>query len=168
MSRQNFQQFMNVLEEFDQVMLVTARDGDLRSRPMEIGDVTDDGRLRFITRDDSAKLEEVSESPQVNIAAQGDRQFLSISGTARLSKDRDLIDRAWKMQQTPWFADGKDDPHVIVLEVIPMHAEYWDRSESGIVKTLFAGAMAALEDDEPLDENTVGEHGKIDFSGKPL
>lgn len=168
MSAENFRQFMNVLEGFDQVMLVTAREGELRSRPMLVGDVTDDGRLRFITRDDSAKLEEVSNSPQVNVAAQADSQFVSISGTARLSKDRDLIDTAWKLEQAPWFADGKDDPHVIVLEVVPTHAEFWDRSEGGLVGRAFEAARAAMTDGEELDENAIGDHGEIDFSGRPL
>lgn len=168
MSKETFRQFMQVLEGFDQVMLVTARDGELRSRPMLVGDVTDDGRLRFITRDDSAKLEEVGDSPQVNIAAQGDSRFVSVSGAARLSKDRDLIDTAWRLQQAPWFADGKDDPHVIVLEVIPTHAEFWDRTDEGLVGRAFETLRAAMADGKQLDDGDIGEHGEIDFSGRPL
>ena len=168
MSAETFRQFMQVLEGFDQVMLVTARDGELRSRPMLVGDVTDDGRLRFITRDDSAKLEEVSDSPQVNIAAQAESRFVSVSGTARLSKDRDLIDTAWKRQQAPWFADGRDDPHVIMLEVVPTHAEFWDRTEEGLIGRSFEALRAAMTDGVELDEDDVGDHGEIDFSGRPL
>jgi general stress protein 26 len=148
-----FQQFMDVLEHFDHVMLVTNREGRLRSRPMAIGDVTDDGRIRFITADDSAKLAELTEHPQVNVSAQGDNRFLSLSGNARLSKEPDLIEAAWKRTQSVWFSEGRDDPHVIALEVVPEYAEYWDGSEGNLITRVLGEA---------------DEHGEVDFSGKPL
>jgi len=157
MNKQDFKDFMDVLSNFDRAMLVTLRDGQLRSRPMAIGDVTSDSRLRFVTRDDSAKLDELTERPQVNVTCQGDLRFLSISGDARLSKDAQLIDDTWQSKQSPWFVDDKDDPHVIVIEVIPTYAEYWDRSETG----LFSRIFGVLPDD-------AEKHGELDFTREPL
>ncbi|MEJ2257967.1 MAG: pyridoxamine 5'-phosphate oxidase family protein [Woeseiaceae bacterium] len=149
----DFQQFMDVLQHFDHVMLVTDRGGRLRSRPMVIGDVTDDGRIRFITSDDSAKLDELTEHAQVNVSAQGEQRFLSISGNARLSKDDDLVEAAWQRHQSVWFAEGRDDPHVIAIEVIPEYGEYWDRSEGNLITRVFGASEA---------------HGEVDFRGKPV
>lgn len=140
----------DLLQSFPHAMLVTRRDGNLRSRPMSIGDVTGDGRIRFISRDDSAKLDELDEHPGVNVAAQQEQRFLSLTGRARISESPELIDRAWQSQQAMWFRDGKSDPHVVVIEVVPTFAEYWDRS-----------AEVAAAANDPL-----GDWGKIDF-GEP-
>jgi len=119
MTDNEIRQIFKNLDNFDHAMLVTERDGELRSRPMVIGDYTDDGRIRFITRDDSEKVAEIDEYPKVNVALHGDSTFLSVSGNARLTKDRELIDKSWQQTQRPWFSEGRNDPHVMVLEVIP-------------------------------------------------
>jgi len=151
MSQDDLTQFLKLMNSFSHAMLVTERGGQLRSRPMAIGDVTSDGRIRFITRDNSPKLDELTENAHVNVAMQDDARFLSLSGEARLSKDRKLVDEAWTASQAPWFSDGKDDPHVIALEVIPAYAEFWDRSDAGMVTRLLNLA------------GSPGEHGDIDF-----
>jgi general stress protein 26 len=124
---------------------------------MAIGDVTPDGRLRFITRDDSAKLDELTERPQVNVTCQGDMRFLSISGDARLSKDRKLVDQAWQSSQSPWFSEGRDDPHVVALEVIPSRAEFWDRSGPSLFSRVFG-----------VNSNESGHHGDVNFTDEAL
>ena len=158
MQQQELKDFMKVLTQFDHAMLVTESDAGLRARPMAIGDVTPDGRVRFITSDDSIKLDELTDRPHVNVTCQGDRRFLSISGDARLSKERELIDQAWKSNQSTWFAEGKDDPRVVALEIIPSFAEFWDRSEP---TSLFSRVFG-------VNTEEAAEHGDIDFSDKPL
>jgi len=156
MARKSFQELNEVIAGFDHVMLVTERDGELRSRPMAIADFTDDGRIRFITRDDSSKLEELDEDDNVNVAAQGDGSYLSLSGRARLTKDESLIDRCWHKRQERWFSEGKDDPHVILLEVVPTYAEYWERSETTLSRLL------------PGEDAVEEDHGEVDLRSEPL
>lgn len=168
MSQHDLNTFRELLEEFDTAMLVTRRDAELRSRPMAIADVTPDGRVRFITRDDSGKLAELEDDDAVNVAMQGDATFLSISGHARLTKEEMIIDESWQRKQSPWFAEGRDDPHVIVIEVIPTFAEYWDRSGVGIVRLAIERARAAVADDDRLRTDRLGTHGSVDFHGRPL
>lgn len=163
--------FIELVGKFSTAMLVTRRHAELRSRPMAIGDVAPDGRMRFITRDDSGKLNELQEDDHVNVAMQGDPIFLSVTGHARLTKDPRLVDKAWESKQGPWFAAGGDDPHVIVIEVVPVHAEYWDRSEVGILRLALERARAALGSDGQSyddDDATLGRHGDVDFRGRPL
>jgi len=164
MSDQTLGKIAALIDHFDNAMLVTWRDGEMRSRPMVIGDYTTDGRIRFVTRDDSAKLAELDEHPQVNVAMQGEDRFLSISGRARTSKDRKLIESTWDSDQRSWFSDGKDDPHVTVLEVVPTYAEYWDRASSGdLVQTLLDKAGNGNGQGAAADA-----HGNVDLRNRPL
>lgn len=164
MSKDRLDNVIRLIGKFDVAMLVTRRDGELRSRPMAIGDHTSDGRIRFITRDDSAKLAELDEDSRVNVTMQGESEFLSISGRARLSKDDRLIDAAWSRSQAPWFQEGKDDPHVIALEVVPTYAEYWDPDGASFLEL----ALDALTEGDAADGDFDDVHGGVDFRGKPL
>jgi general stress protein 26 len=160
-------EFLEILQTFDEAMLVTHRNSELRSRPMAIADCTDDGRVRFITRDDSGKLAELDENPKVNVALQGDQRYLSISGTARLTKEPAIIDKAWARKQNPWFREGRDDPHVMVLEVVPGCVEYWDRSGENFVSRILGEAGESFRNDANEDDD-VGKHGRVDFKGTPV
>lgn len=153
--------FVDILRSFDTAMLVTRRGPELRSRPMQIADRTDDGRVWFVTSIDSPKLDELTEYPDVNVTMQEDSRFLSISGAARASRDRDRINELWNDAYGGFFSEGPNDPTLVLLEVVPTFVEYWDRSGLEGVKFLFASARSALTGVE--DHEAKGAHGKIDF-----
>jgi general stress protein 26 len=160
--------FLGLVDRFDTAMLVSLRDGELRSRPMAIGDTTDDGRIRFVTRDDSGKLRELEENSHVNVAMQGDATFLSVSGNARLTKDPKIIDKAWHRNQRVWFTAGRDDSHVMAIEVIPTFAEYWDRREVSVLTLAMEQARKAVAGEKAPEEGHGREHGDVDFRGRPV
>lgn len=155
-------EFVELLKHFDAAMLVTERDRELRSRPMAVADSTEEGRLWFVTSVDSAKLEEITENPHVNVTMQAGRKFLSISGTTRATRDRARIDELWSDALGIWFEKGRDDPELILLEVIPTYAEYWDRSGFEAARFMFEAAKSALTGSTP-DEDAAGAHGKVRF-----
>ncbi len=167
MTDPDFDALLDLLRDFDTAMLVTRRDQVLRSRPMAIGDTTRDGLIRFITRDDSSKLDELQADDNVNVALQGESRFLSVSGKARLSRDQDLIDASWQGGQSLWFEKGRNDPHVIVLEVIPTFAEFWDRSGVATIQLHFERTRHALFGGSPADEKAIGRHGRVSFRARP-
>lgn len=161
MANDHMQEFIEILESFDHAMLVTQRDSELRSRPMAIADRTRDGRVWFITSVDSAKLQEITDFPDVNVAMQTGSTFLSISGTVRATRDPERINELWSDIQELWFPKGRNDPTVILLEVVPTYAEYWDRSGVEAVKFMFDAAKSratgrTLGNDE-------GKHAKLRF-----
>lgn len=155
-------EFLEILKHFDAAMLVTERDRELRSRPMAIAESTNDGRLWFVTSVDSGKLEEITENPHVNVAMQANRRFLSVSGTTRATRDPDKIDQLWNDALGIWFEKGRDDPELILIEVVPTYAEYWDRSGFAAARFMFEAAKSAVTG-EVLDEEDAGEHGKVRF-----
>lgn len=161
MARTDIEHLIEVLQSFDTAMLVTHRDNELRSRPMAIADHAVDGRIWFITSIDSGKIEEITESPNVNVAMQAASRFLSISGTTKVSRDRDRLASLWSLADNAWFPEGKDDPTAVVLEVVPTYAEYWDRSGLESARILFELGKSALSGEKPqLDD---GAQQKIEF-----
>lgn len=162
MNAEHLSQFVDLLAGFDDAMLVTQHEnGELRSRPMAIADCSDAARLWFITDVDSAKIDELTNHPLVNVTLQDGKTFLSISGTARAVRDRRKIRELWSVSQRPWFDHGKNDPALILLEIVPTYAEYWDRSGISGVRFMLAEARALLTGDTL--SNDAGEHEKLPF-----
>ena len=156
MNEKDLKQFTDILETFDTAMLVTQRGSELRSRPMAVADTTKDGRVWFVTSIDSAKLDELTENPDVNVTMQADKRFLSISGAARATRDREKVDDLWKDAYGIWFSEGRDDPTLVLLEIVPTYVEYWDRSGLDGLKFMFSAATGS-------DNGAEGVHGKVDF-----
>ncbi len=154
-------EFLEILESFDHAMLVTQRGSELRSRPMAIADRTGEGRVWFITSVDSAKLQEITDYPDVNVAMQAGSTFLSISGTVRATRDPERIDELWNDIQELWFPKGRNDPTLVLLEVVPTFAEYWDRSGVEAVRFMFDAATAMITG-RTLG-NDQGKHAKLRF-----
>ena len=74
----------------------------------------------------------------------------------------DKINELWNDIQELWFPEGRNDPTLILLEIVPAFAEYWDRSGVEAVKFMFAAAKS-MATGEPLGDGE-GKHGKIRFS----
>ncbi len=161
MADEDMQEFIGILRSFDHAMLVTQRGSELRSRPMAIADRTRDGHVWFITSVDSAKLQEITDFPDVNVAMQAGSTFLSISGTVRATRDPDRIDELWNDIQELWFPQGRNDPTLILLEVVPTFAEYWDRSGIEAVKFMFDAARSMITGRTLGDDE--GKHAKLRF-----
>src|ERR1700748_1171392 len=101
-------------------------DGKLVSRPLAVLDRPFDGELYFFTQDPSSKTEQVRGNDQVNLALQiGNDGFLSIAGTASVSKDQAVIDELWNKYAAAWFEQGREDPSVALLRVEADSAEFW-------------------------------------------
>src|SRR5690349_21307625 len=101
-------------------------EGRLVSRPLAVLDRPFDGELYFFTADPSSKTDQVRENDQVNLAMQvGNDGFLSIAGTASVSRDQAIIDQLWNRYAEAWFEQGREDPAVALLKVQAHSAEYW-------------------------------------------
>lgn len=146
-----------LMADFQTAMLVTrTEDGGLRSRPLSVVHNEDDReRVYFSTAVDSPKVIELEADPRVNVCMQSKLRFVSLTGVARLVKDRALIDKLWSETWKFWFPKGKDDPSLRILIVEPSEAAYWDGSGLEGVTYLFemakayvTGTKAGSDDDE--------------------
>jgi general stress protein 26 len=140
-------------------MLTTEEaDGSLRSRPLATLQLDSEGHLWFFTAMSSGKVEEIDQHRKVNLSyANVDKQdYVSVSGHARLLRDREKMKQLWTRWVEPWFPNGVDDPDLALLEVTIDEAEYWDAPASRMQR--FFGLTRALSSG---DTSGMGEHGKV-------
>jgi general stress protein 26 len=151
----------DLLTDFSAAMLVTRTTaGELRSRPMAVAAVEDDGVLWFMTQRHSGKLEEIAADSHVNVAMQSGTKFISVSGDAAAVEDRRKVDELWNPMWKHWFPKGKDDPDLVLIRVTPDAGEYWDNSDLSGLKYLLAAGKAYFTGTKP-DVDDPDIHGKV-------
>lgn len=144
-----------ILEDAPDCMLVTHDGALMRARPMAHYARREENVICFLTDARNHKDEEIRQSPDVCLTLESGNVYLSVSGVATISDDREKIDEIWDMVAAAWF-DGKDDPNIRLLEVRPAAAEYWDRPGSimGPLKTA-AAAMTGKRPDMGVNEKVL-------------
>jgi general stress protein 26 len=144
-------------------MLTTLEaDGSLHSRPMATQKTEIDGDLWFFTAAGSTKAQDVQRDQRVNLSyADPDSQrYVSVSGLARLVRDRAKAAELWNPVLKAWFPQGLEDPDLALLRVEIEKAEYWDAPSSKMVQ--LAGFLKAIVTGKRYDQ---GENEKLDFAG---
>lgn len=158
-SNADLRKLAELIDGIDVAMLTThAADGSMVSRPLQTLEFDATGELVFFTAADSAKVAELTEHPDVNLAYAdpGKQRFVSIRGSVRLDRDRDTIDRLWSFTQKVFFPAGKDDPQLMVLRVRVRDAAWWDAADNFVARAIdFAQGLMS---DDPTD---LGEHGHL-------
>jgi len=135
-------------------------DGRLVSRPMAIKEREFDGDLWFFTEDPSHKTVEVRRDPQVNVALESGKGWVSLSGEAEVVTDPAKIDELWDTGAEAWFEQGRQDPKVALLKVTAHSAEFWATDDPKPV-VLLKYAKAAVTGGRP----DVGEARTVDLDG---
>lgn len=136
-----------LIDGIDTAMLTTRRpDGSLVARAMQTQRRTAGTDLWFTTNIESDKFEELALDPHVNVSYFRDRtrEWVSVSGHAILSRDRDLIDSLYKPDWKAWLGDqgdgvrdgGAHDPR-IVLVLVEADSVVYSKSDRPIPLALF-------------------------------
>lgn len=148
-----------LMKDIKFAMLTTLEeDGSLHSRPMTTQQIDFEGDLWFFTSAASGKVWEAGHQRQVNVsfADPEKSRFVSVSGTAALTRDRAKMEQLWKAPYKVIFPNGLDDPDLAMLQVTVQKAEYWDSSPTAIGRAIdFAKAYLTK------DVSKLGEHAKI-------
>jgi general stress protein 26 len=145
-------------------MLTTVdQDGSLHSRPMATQQTPFDGDLWFFTDGRSAKIDEVQNEERVNVsyANPDDSQYVSVSGTAVLIRDREKAKQLWNPILKAWFPEGLEDPNLALLKVSVEKAEYWDTPSGKMVQAI--GFVKALATGKRYEADQ-GEHSKVELT----
>ena len=129
------------LEELDKLihgietaMFTTRRhDGHLVSRPMATQERISGTDLWFVTDAEAHKLDDLLMDPHVNCSYFNNksREWVSVSGVARIVRDRKRIRDLYKPDWKAWFGDeggekngGPDDPRLALILVEAQSVEY--------------------------------------------
>ncbi len=128
------QKFYELADDIEVAMMTTRRpDGHLRSRAMANQKRAAGADIWFVTAEGADKLREIANDPHVNLAyfRESTMEWISVSGTASISRDRakikELYAEDWKM----WFGDEgdprhgtPDDPRLVLIGVMAHAVEF--------------------------------------------
>lgn len=125
---------------------------EFTTRPMSVQKIDDNGNLWFLSANDSHKNEELQADKNVQLLFQGSSysDFLSITGKATVSTDKQKIKELWEPVLKTWFTEGENDPRISVIKVEPEEGYYWDTKHGAAVsfaKRLIGAAMGKTLDD---------------------
>lgn len=153
----------HLIKDIKICMMTTSDGGLLRSRPMWVKSSLRDGadrKLWFFTKQSAAKVDEIRDESDVNLsfADPGSDEFVSVSGKARVSRDREKIKDLWDVSLKAWFPDGPESQDIALISVEPTAAEYWDVPSSAMVH-LWGIVKAATTGESP----SPGETAKVDL-----
>ena len=133
------QTFYELVEELEVAMMTTRRaDGHLESRAMATQKRAAGADLWFVAAEGSGKVTDIEADPHVNLAYYKDRtrEWVSVSGLATLSRDRDKIRELYAPDWRIWFGEEgdsrhgtADDPRLVLIGVDIHAASFLDVSK---------------------------------------
>jgi general stress protein 26 len=157
-----------LIDGIETAMMTTRRpDGHLVTRPMQVQRRTAGTDLWFVTNVESEKLEELATDPHVNLGFYKDRtrEWVSVSGTAVITKDKRLIHDLYQPDWRAWFGDeggerdgGPDDPRLALI-LVEAHSVHYSKSNRPMPLVLFEVAKGIVTGQPPkvADERTLSQ-----------
>lgn len=148
----------DLMEKIRFCMLATRKGPDIRARPMAAHVERVENAIYFLTDVDGHKDDEISEHPEICLAFADSKgqKYISVSGRATVSNDRERIRDLFSTPAKAWWDDA-DDPSIRVLKVEPASAEYWD--SPGTVVSYIKMFAAAISDVRP----DMGDNVKVEL-----
>jgi general stress protein 26 len=161
-------ELQELITEIETAMLTTRReDGRLVSRPMATQERDPIADLWFVTDIESDKMDELRFDGNVNLGYldSGSREWVSVSGVARISTDRAEIRRLYKPDWKAWFGKlddvrdgGPDDPRLALILVDANSVLYMKQNKPAPL-VLFEVAKGMITGDRP----DVGEVKRVNM-----
>ena len=147
-----------LIDGIEVAMMTTRRpDGRLVSRAMQTQERREHADLWFVTDVQSDKFDELAHDPNVNLAyyKDGTREWVSVSGRAILSQDRNLVRGLYKPDWKLWFPEeggardgGPDDPRIALILVEAQSVVYSKKDRPALLAA-FEMARAYVTGSEP-------------------
>ena len=143
------------------MLTTTTVDGRHVSRPMALQDVEFDGDLWFFCDQGSAKVQQITRNPSVNVSFADAKhsEWTSVAGSAEVVHDREQAERLWGEPLRVWFPDGLETPGITLLKVHAESAEWWEAPTSRARQLL--GAVRAVVTKDP--DQFPSENGSIEL-----
>ena len=161
------EKFHALVDDIEIAMLTTRRpDGHLESRAMATQKRAAGADLWFVTADHTGKLRDLDFDPHVNLSYYKDRtrEWISVSGIAKVSRDRETIRELYAPDWKMWFGDEgdprhgtPDDPRMVLIGV-DIHAAVFLEVDKPQPVVLFEIAKGWLTGSEP----DIGDVHRLD------
>jgi general stress protein 26 len=169
MSSRKLDELYELIDGIEIAMFTTRRpDGRLVSRPMATQDRRPGADLWFVTDIETHKIDELEFDANVNLAYYRDRtkEWVSVSGTARISQDRALIREVYAADWRAWFGKiddvrdgGPDDPRLALI-LVDAESVVYMKQDKPMPVVLFEIARGMVTGERP----DVGEVRRLSGS----
>jgi general stress protein 26 len=150
---------VELLKTFHNGMFVThGGTGDLHSRPMALAKVEPNGDVWMLSTASSDKTREVKADARAQIVCQSSSAFVTLTGSASVSRDRAKLDELWSESYKPWFPQGKDDPNLVLIQLRAEEGEWWDERGVNRLKYVIETVKAYATGTTPTIDKS--QHGR--------
>jgi general stress protein 26 len=163
----DLEKFHELIDDIEIAMMTTRRpDGHLESRAMANQKRAAGADLWFVTAEGTGKLRDIEADPHINLSYYKDRtrEWISVSGIASLSRDREKIRELYASDWKAWFGQEgdprhgtPDDPRIVLIGV-DIHAVVFLEVNKPQPVVLFEVAKGWLTGDAP----DIGEVHRIE------
>lgn len=158
MSKQeHIDKVQDVIKDVKFAMMSTVnKKGDIHAWPMTTTETSLGAReIWFIGDKNSDVVKDIQDNKRVGLtyATQDQKNYVSISGNAELTDDQDKIEELWSAMDNAFFEQGKQDPDVQLIKVVPHGVECWLSGSSTV--NMFKMAAAAVQDGKAAED--IGE-----------
>lgn len=147
-----------LISDMEICLMTTCRpDGLLVTRPMATQEQTEEADLWFVTNIETHKIDELEHNPNVSLGYydSGSSEWVSVSGKATITQDRQKIRELYEPDWKMWFGDeggerdgGPDDPRLALIFVDAVTVTYMKAKHSTPV-TLFELAKSYVTGEKP-------------------
>ena len=149
--------FYEMVDDIEIAMMTTRRpDGHLDSRAMASQKRAAGADLWFVSCDGTGKLRDLASDPHINLSYYKDRtrEWISVSGLAKVSRDRAKIHELYAADWKIWFPDDgdprsgtPDDPRFVLIGV-DIHAAVFlevNKPQAVVLYELVKGWLTGTE-----------------------
>ena len=122
------------MRDLDICMMVTkGTRGGFNSRPMSNNrDVDFKGDAWFFTYEKTQKVKDLERSADISLNFEGKKDmYISISGKAKLIRNKKAFQDHWVKSLDQWFRNGPDTPGIVLIHVKGKKLRYWQREKEG-------------------------------------
>lgn len=158
-----------LIEDMEIAMMTTRRaDGMLVTRPMATQKQGPLADLWFVTNIETFKVDELRHDPSVNLAYYNptSREWVSVSGIATVSQDRQKIRELHQPDWRAWFEDqggerngGPDDPRLALI-LVEARVVHYMKAKYTRPRALFEyvrGVITGTDPDIGREEHLEGD-----------
>ena len=155
---QKLDEFHDLVAEISTAMMVTRRpDGRLVSRPMATQKREPVADLWFVTDVDTHKVDEMEADPNVCLAYFNPKtyEWVSASGRATLTQDREKIRELYQPDWRAWFGDeggerdgGPNDPRLALI-LVDLESVHYMKAKHSKPVALFEIAKGVVTGERP-------------------
>lgn len=139
------------------MMSTTNKKGDIHAWPMTTTETSLGAKeIWFIGDKTSDVVKDIQDDKRIGLtyATQDQKNYVSISGDAELSTDKEKLDELWSAMDSAFFEQGKEDPDVQLIKVVPHGVECWISGSSTV--NMFKMAVAAVQEGKTAED--MGEN----------